>query len=167
MINKIFLFTLSVFVLLSCKKDKIEDISDAELLSLAKDTTGFVWFKNEDSLFAKSSGSGHSFVYLKTRYNNIAKSQLGIDGKVLPNAVFPEGSLIVKELFSDSNTLSRYAILYKKSSSNFADEKGWIWGYVNSDGSVAEAASKKGASCISCHSQNGQIDYQLMNKFYP
>jgi hypothetical protein len=99
MINKIFLFTLSVFVLLSCKKDKIEDISDAELLSLAKDTTGFVWFKNEDSLFAKSSGSGHSFVYLKTRYNNIAKSQLGIDGKVLPNAVFPEGSLIVKELF--------------------------------------------------------------------
>jgi hypothetical protein len=57
--------------------------------------------------------------------------------------------------------------LYKKSSSNFADEKGWIWGYVNSDGSVAEAASKKGASCISCHSQNGQIDYQLMNKFYP
>lgn len=167
MLKKISFLTLFVAFLLSCKKDKIEDISDAELLNLSKNTTGFVWFKNKDSLFAKSSGSGHSFAFLKTRYNSIAKTQLGSDGKVIPNAVFPEGSLIVKELFSDSNTLSRYAILYKKSSSNFADEKGWIWGYVNSDGTVAEAASKKGTSCISCHSQTGQIDYQLMNKFYP
>ena len=82
-------------------------------------------------------------------------------------ATFPEGSLIVKELYDNSTTLGRYAILYKKSGSSDADAKGWVWGYINADGGVAEAASKKGSSCISCHSQADNIDYMLMNKYFP
>ena len=40
-------------------------------------------------------------------------------------------------------------------------------GYIYADGNVAYTSGNKGAQCISCHSQTGQIDYMLMNKYFP
>ena len=156
----------SIYSFSSCNK-KAATGTDKELYDLAKVTNGFVWYKNSDAFLSKSSGSGHSQPYLKTRYNAIAASKLDSNGKIINNASFAEGSLIVKELYNSSKSLDRYAILYKNSSSADADAKGWVWGYINSDGSVAEAASNKGKSCISCHTQSNHIDYMLMNKFFP
>jgi len=149
----------------SCKKEKAE--TDNELYNMAKETSGFVWFKNLSVLLNKSSGSGHSQPFLRTRYNSIAASKLDTGERVMLGITFPEGSLIVKELHDNSTTIGRYAILYKQSSHDYADAKGWVWGYINADGSVATPASKKGESCITCHSQADNIDYMLMNKYFP
>lgn len=166
----LFLF-LSIFITVSlissCKKDKAGKDIDTELYDLAKETSGFVWYKNSDSLLPISSGSGHSFPYLRTRYNSIAATQLESNGKIKVTADFPEGSIIVKELYSSETNLSRYAVLYKKAENVYADDNGWVWGYINSDGSVASSATGKGGSCISCHSQAGNIDYMLMNTYFP
>ena len=75
--------------------------------------------------------------------------------------------MIVKELYENSTTVSRYAILYKKTDSPSADAKGWVWGYIDANGKVAEPASNKGKACISCHNQADNIDYMLMNKYFP
>ena len=165
--KKVLIFLLLAILLLSCKKDKINSDIDAQLLEMAQDETGFTYYKKSNILLPKSSGSGHSFAYLKTRYNETAATMLDSSGKVKVGAVFPEGSLIVKELYSDLSTLARYAILYKNAANEFADENGWVWGYINSDQSVAVSASTKGNSCISCHTQSEHIDYMLMNKFFP
>lgn len=157
--------TLTIFSIHSCKKEEKE--IDAELFDLAKSTSGFVWYKNSNALLNKSSGSGHNFPFLKTKYNTTAALQLDANGKIKTNAVFSEGSLVVKELYESSTKLSRYAILLKKSDSPSADSKGWVWGYINADGKVAESASNKGKACISCHTQADNIDYMLMNKFFP
>jgi hypothetical protein len=161
------LVTILVF---SCKKETTTSNpsinTDKILYDLSKSSTGFVWYKNSDVLLSKSSGTGHFQAFLRTRYNSIASSQLDATGKIKIGAIFPEGSLIVKELYENTTTLSRYAILYKKSDSPDADPKGWVWGYINANGSVADAASNKGRTCISCHSQNGNIDYMLMNKYF-
>jgi len=151
----------------SCKKDKMAEGTDKELFDLAEANSGFVWYKNSDVLLDKSSGSGHSQPFLRTRYNAIAATQLDANGKVMAGASFPEGSLVVKELFDDANTLSQYAILQKKSASEDADAEGWVWGYINANGTVAEPASNKGKACISCHLQSDNIDYMLMNKYFP
>lgn len=151
----------------SCKKDKVASDTERELYEIAKETNGFTWYNNSSSLLNKSAGSGHPQPFLKTRYNAIAATQLDSNGKILAGATFPEGSLIVKELYDNSTTLGRYAILYKKTASIDADANGWVWGYVDANGTVAEAASKKGASCINCHSQSDNIDYMLMNKYFP
>ncbi|MDP4630704.1 MAG: cytochrome P460 family protein [Flavobacteriales bacterium] len=151
----------------SCKRDGQANGTDKELYEMAQSTSGFTWFKNSSSLLDKSSGSGHSFPFLRTRYNSIAASKLDSDGNIMADAIFPEGSLIVKELYQNSTTLGRYAILYKKSESADADTNGWVWGYINADGSVASAASNKGSSCSGCHSQSDNIDYMLMNKYFP
>lgn len=160
-------FAIFALLILACNKDKPASGIDAELYDLAKETDGFVWYKLSDDLLDKSIGSGHSSPYLRTRFNDIAANQLDSIGKVKEGAVFAEGSLIVKELRENENTLNRYAILYKQSDHKYADSKGWIWGYINADKTVRISAEEKGADCISCHLQDGNIDYMLMNKYFP
>ncbi|MCE3297349.1 MAG: hypothetical protein K0R65_3063 [Crocinitomicaceae bacterium] len=150
----------------SCTKDQVSEI-DAELFEKAQDTANFTWYKHNDTLLPRSSGSGHAQDFLRTRYNSIAASQLDPAGKVKANAKFPEGSLIVKELYTSPTGLGRYAVLFKNSGDGNADPAGWIWGYIDADGTVSVPASKKGASCIECHSQSGSVDYMLMNKYFP
>lgn len=163
-------FGLFIILVFSCKKEaktsNPEINTDKILYDLSKSNIGFVWYKNSDILLNKSSGTGHVQSFLRTRYNTVASSKLDGSGRILAGTVFPEGSLIVKELYGNATTLSLYAILYKKSDSPDADDKGWVWGYINADGGVVDAASNKGRTCISCHSQNGNIDYMLMNKFF-
>ncbi len=162
------IFTLSVLgVSNSCKHENDVSATDILLYELATRPEGFSWYKHADSLFSRSAGSGHSEPFLRTRYNEAAATQLGADGKILTDAVFPEGSLIVKELFTNTTTIGRYAILYKQQDSPDADGKGWVWGYINADGSVAESSANKGNACIGCHSQSGNISYMLMNKYFP
>jgi hypothetical protein len=151
----------------SCTKENAAGGIDKELFDLAQQTGGFTWYKFSDTLLDMSSGSGHSQPFLRTRYNSVAASQLDTSGKILTVAVFPEGSLVVKELYDDPNTLARYAILYKKPADSNADVNGWIWGYIDADGTVAEPASNQGSACISCHSQSGNIEYMLMNLYFP
>jgi len=84
----------------------------------------------------------------------------------MANANFPEGSLVVKDL-SNGTSSSLYAILYKRSGNEHTDADGWVWGYVNSDATEENSAEDKGASCNGCYSQLDNIDYMLMNKFFP
>ena len=151
----------------SCKKDEQATGTDKELYDMAKVTSGFTWYKYSDELLDKSSGSGHNFPFLRTRFNETAAAYLDSTGKVIDGTVYPEGSLVVKELYENANTLSRYAVLDKKPGHDDADANGWVWGYINADESIAEPASNRGDACISCHQQNGNIDYILMNKFFP
>jgi hypothetical protein len=170
--RKLILLLSLTLIFFSCKKEEetvynSDTNTDLELYQMAKATTNFSWYKNIDSLFKKSSGSGHGQPFFKTRFNSIAASKLTDEGKVQNNAQFPERSLIVKELYTEGKILDLYAILYKDSKNKDADAKGWVWGYIRPDGNVAVSASKKGSSCINCHSQSESIDYVLMNKFYP
>ena len=166
------LFLLIIFItgistVTSCKKEEQAEGIDRQLYDMAKVSTGFTWYKNTDVQLPKSSGSGHTPPLLRTRYNAVAAASLDSTGKVAAGASFAEGSLVVKELYADATTLERYAILYKQAANENADANGWVWGYINADGTVSTSAVDKGAICTGCHSQAGSIDYMLMNKFFP
>jgi hypothetical protein len=164
----IVLLVTVVFIFLSCKKKDPEATGiDKEMLEMAKKENLFIWYKNNPAFLDKSSGSGHSFSKLRTRYNNRAASMLDSVWKVKEGVIFPEESFIVKELSGNGQTVSRYAMLLKRTGHSAADSKGWIWGYINSDGTVADPASNKGGGCIGCHNQPASIDYMLMNKYFP
>jgi len=156
-----------LFVSYKCKNDKQAEGTDKLLYDMARETTGFTWYKKSDALLNTTSGSGHSFPYLRTRYNQVAAARLDDQGKITAGSLFPEGSLIVKEFHDSSKKLARYAILYKETGNQDADSKGWVWGYINADGTVAQEASKRGSGCSDCHNQSGNIDYMLMNKYFP
>jgi Cytochrome P460 len=169
--NNLILLANAVLLVLTmlnaCKgDDDSAKNTDQELLDLSKSATGFTWYKNSDALLPKSSGTGHSQPLLRTRYNDVAAAMLDMDGKVKAGTVFPDGSLIVKELNNNATTIGRYAILYKQSGHADADADGWVWGYINANGSVAEPAANKGNGCRGCHGQADHIDFTLMNKFF-
>lgn len=150
----------------SCKKDVALSEIDEELFNMARNTVNFTLFKNSTDLLNMSDGNAHTYPYLRTRYNDIASTQLDTTSRISENALFPEGSIIVKELYSNTTTIARYAVLYKNSSNVNADARGWVWGYINANGTVAETATNKGSACNGCHSQSGNIDYMLMNKYF-
>jgi len=150
-----------------CNEDEVATGIDKQLFDMAKETAGFTWYNNSSALLNKSSGSGHSEPFLRTRYNSIASTVLDSSGKIIAGATFPEGSLVVKELFDTSTDIARYAILYKKSTDANADAAGWVWGYLIADGTVSESASNKGSGCRGCHSQANNIDLNLMNIYFP
>ena len=164
---KITFIIMTTILLSSCKKEQVPNDVDVKLYNMSVIETGFSWYKFTDAYLDKSSGSGHNFPFLRTRYNGVAATVLDVDGKIQVGANFPEGSLIVKELINDDLSIGRYAILYKESDNDFADANGWVWGYINGDKTIAAPASEKGAACISCHQQSGNIDYMLMNTFFP
>ncbi len=165
--KKIILLILVGFSLFTaCRKGKKARGIDKDLYNMAKETTGFVWFKYSSALLPKSAGSGHNFAFLRTRFNSIAAAKLDTAGKVINGTTFPEGSLIVKELYQNESTFSRYAIMYKQGSSKYADKFGWVWGYMSSDGKVVEPAKNDGKECTGCHTQGGNIDLTLMNAFF-
>jgi hypothetical protein len=155
------------FTFFSCDEEETAVPIDKELYEMANSTDGFTWYKNSSAYLEKSDGSGHSQPYLRTRYNTIAATMLDPNGKILSGSTFPEGSLIVKELVDNDYQLDQYAILFKNSSDKYADSRGWVWGYIDADGKVRTSASQKGSSCKSCHLQSNNIDYMLMNKYFP
>lgn len=160
------IFGFTVFFT-SCEEEDTTVAIDKELYEMAKSTAGFTWYKNSDTYLEKSDGSGHSQPFLRTRYNSTAITMLDANGKIIPGSTFPEGSLIVKELVDNEYEIDQYAILFKKSDDKYADTRGWVWGYLYANGKVRISASEKGSACKSCHLQTDNIDYMLMNKYFP
>jgi len=161
-----FISAISLLLFIACKKEeKLSDI-DQQLFDMAKETKGYTWFRFSDAFLNKSHGSAHSQAFLRTRYNTTAATMLDSAGRVKTGAKFPEGSVVVKELAETRSRITLYAILYKNSSSTFADDKGWVWGYIKTDGTVSETAVNKGNACIGCHSQGNNQDYMLMSKYF-
>lgn len=167
-----FLFISLALASFSCNEEN-DDPGDPEintdvlLYQKALITSNTTWFGLSDTKLNRSSGSGHTDPLLRVRYNAVAAAMLDAAGRVKADAVFPDESLIVKELYSDANTLAGYAIMYKKAGHKDADANGWVWGYLKANGDVNMTASAKGNGCTSCHGGSGNINYTLMNNAFP
>lgn len=138
--------------------------TETALYMLGKSSTGFVFYKNTLDTISKGGNSGHPDAKLRTRYNAIAAKYLDGTGKVKAGTVFPDSSLIVKELYTN-NALTTYVFLFKKNGDQNADANGWVWAETSPIGSTLYAANKKGVGCIGCHGVG--IDYTRMNDAHP
>jgi hypothetical protein len=156
-----------VAVLQACKHESNDSPTDLELLTRARSSEAGVWYKFSNVLLPRSSGSGHSEALLRTRFNAVAAAYLDTLGKVQENTVFPEGSLVVKELWPDGSGVGTYAVMLKRSADAAADENGWVWGYIRDNGEVRVTAVNRGAVCKGCHAGPGNINGTLMNMAYP
>ncbi|KAB2920648.1 MAG: cytochrome P460 family protein [Bacteroidetes bacterium] len=138
--------------------------TEAQLYSLGKNAAGFTFYKNSADTITKGGNSAHPDPQLRTRYNSVAARFLGSDGKVKAGTLFPDSSLIVKELYTNS-VLTTYVFMFKRAGDPHADANGWVWAETHADGSTLYAASKKGAGCTGCHSTG--IDFTRMNDAHP
>ncbi|MES2621312.1 MAG: hypothetical protein V4615_10715 [Bacteroidota bacterium] len=154
--KKKFLYSLFVLAgtslfLSQCKKATEEDKA---LFNKSKDATGFTYYKNDITVLPSSSGSPHNS-FFRVRFNAAAQAALTDNGKLPVGNSFPDGSLIVKELYdSQSGNLALLAA-------------GWLWAEFKPDGKAAYSTSKKGEGCISCHNLSGNRDYARLFELFP
>lgn len=150
-IKLVFVLTTSL-LLFSCKKEKEEKAANEKLFQEA--TAGGYSFYQSGALLNGTSPSPHG--QFKLRFNQVAQNALAGDGELSPEGTFPDGSVIVKELYSN-NQLMLLAIM-KKSTSDENAGNGWIWAEYKPEGEVSYSVEKKGEGCINCHSGNPHRD---------
>lgn len=143
------------------------NVTIAQIFETAKQTSGYTWYKKSDALLGRTSKSGHTEAFMRTRYNATAAMMLDANGKVKDGAVFAEGSIITKELINADRSVNGYALMIKRKSDPNADADGWVWGYVTAAGAERHPLTSKGNGCIACHSIAGHIDRTLMNVSVP
>lgn len=158
-----FLFALLAFLLLitSCSKTTDEDKS---LYEKVKSDAGFTFYKNNTTVLQSSGSSPHN-AYFRMRYNSIAINAMTDSGKLPVGGTFPEGSLVVKELY-DSPTGSLKLLAVMEKASQGSTGAGWKWAEYTTDGKAAYSVAKKGEGCISCHSTNSR-DYNAVFNLFP
>ncbi len=139
-------------------------VSDASLQGLVATRSTWIFYKNRPDTLSRASGSGHAETRLRTLYNPRAATQLDAAGKVRAGAVFPDSSVIVKELINGS-TLSRLAVMMKLPTSPQAGTGGWVWAEYTPAGAVSFAVSKRGSGCTGCHGSG--TDFTRMNDSHP
>lgn len=173
-LRHLFAFIFIVMICAGCKKEDMPTsgtvaqlaVTDANLYALARLTGEVTYYKHSFTILPHAAGSGHTdFPFLRTRYNKSAVTQLDANGKVYEGSIFPDSSLIVKELIATDSTIQRYAIMFKLTGALNTDVNGWAWAEISATGSVAYSVSNKGTGCFGCHSSG--IDYTRMNDSHP
>ena len=164
--SKMLILTGAVIIMLlaHCNKEEEAEGLDRELLMEATSGTGFMYYQSNSNLFASSLPSAHK-PFMRVKFNSIAQSALDSTGKLPKGATFPNGSLIVKELYDDETApVSLFAIMKKDSASNEAGDN-WLWAEIKPDEKVVISVKKKGATCIVCHSKNSRDHVLIFDLF--
>ena len=138
-------------------------VSDAALFALSAADASWTFYKRSPTPITRAS-QPHPESRALVRYNARAATQLDATGKVRAGAVFPDSSVIVKEL-SNGTTISTYAVMMKVAGSASAGPAGWIWAEFGQGGSVKFPTASRGSACTSCHGPG--IDYTRMNDSHP
>lgn len=154
--NKIAIISIGFIVALqliyACTKDKgiNPDLAfkDNALLDSCKNQEAFSYYKNDANTIYPGNNNSHGAFKLK--FNKIALQELTDNGKLPIGSKFPNGSMIVKEVYSGTN-INFYALMYKRNGS-------WIWAEIEVGGKVLFSVEKDPGLCISCHQQSGNRD---------
>ncbi|GEM_PF-1710678 len=117
------------------------------------------------SEIARANGSPHAKGFPGDMYINVYVNKIGFEAMTSEKAPeFPEGSLIIKEKFSNpmgatksQKNIELYTIMLKR-------EKGYNsecgdWEFISVNGNLNEQAGGKLDQCISCHLAVPETDY--------
>ena len=111
----------------------------------------YTLFPRADSITTGTlNGSAAHQPFVRVSMNATAFNALQGD-TLPPGGSFPEGSIILKEIRSNGQTIL-YAVLHKNSNNPFAGN-GWLWAEYEPDGTPFFSVTNRGAGCIACHSR--------------
>lgn len=141
---------LAAVFIFACKKRK----TNSALYEEAR-ASGLSYYKGKDTIWGPAGGSPHG--NFKLKFNSTALAAFGSDGKLPVGASFPDGSLIVKEIY-ENGSLTLYAVMKKEPSNKWAGN-GWLWGEYETDGDTKFSVAEEGSGCTGCHSSGTHRDY--------
>lgn len=138
-------------------------LTDAQVYARAMANGPWVWYKNSPDTLSPGGNSPH-FTRLRTRYDTRAATQLDAAGKVKDPAMFPDSSLIVKEIYQ-GGALALVAVMLKAVGDPNAGHGEWLWGEYRLGGQVIHSVAQDNGLCHNCHITG--IDHTRMNDSHP
>jgi len=142
------------FVSVGCKHQPAKSKEEI-LYETVISSSGFSWYKSNEKVLRSAASSAHN-AWFRVRYNEIASTALSDSGRLPKTSVFPEGSIVVKELFDEENgAIKLIAVMEKNERSSNAAE-GWNWLEYYPDGTVFYGLKNKGEGCVSCHAKQSR-----------
>ena len=163
-------FALTLLVL-ACKKEKQEEdpalakgLTDESLYQTIKSSTDYTFYKDDNSIKASSKATAHG-PWFRVRFNKIAAAALTDNGKLPVGSTFPEGSIVVKELYETQQGGLKYIAVMQKASKNENQNATWVWGEYEADGKVYNGIGTKGSACVGCHSSGDRDKVRLFELF--
>mgnify|MGYP006908207228 CR=1 FL=1 len=141
----LFVFFVSVVLILAstCTRDRgpvMGRITDAELYAMCIDSSGHFWYQGGQTLPGAGNSPHGNF---RLRFDSTANTVLTQMGEISPGGIFPEGSLIVKDIISN-NQVELYAVMYKYLGA-------WLWAEYRPGGAIVHGIRKDPGICTSCH----------------
>jgi hypothetical protein len=140
--------------------------TDAQLYELVTQTAPFSaypLFPRVDSVtIGTLNGSTAHRPLVRVRMNPAAFSILQ-DGRLPTGAMFPDGSILLKEIISGGTT-TLYAMIYKDRTNPLA-ASGWLWAEYQPGGTVVFSISERGSGCVSCHMREQGPQHDFVRTF--
>ncbi len=139
----------------SCKDDKEDDpipapTTDEQLFTEISTLTGYTYYVGTPDITAALGGSPHGFE--RVRFNAIAQAALDGTGKLPVGGTFPEGSVIVKNIYASATGPLTMMAVMKKASTNSSSGSNYLWAEFKLNGENVYSSALQGAGCVSCHS---------------
>lgn len=151
-----FVAGMGIIMLNACRKEKSDDTDG--LLHNEIIESGYVYFQNGNLLSSAAPSPHGSF---KLRFNPIAFAALDSTGRLPKGSRFPDGSILVKEVYEGGAI--KLSVVMKKDPSNKNQESDWLWAEFAINGSPLYSVQKKGQDCIGCH--RGGLSRDLIRTF--
>ena len=157
------LLAASILLLTQCKKNA--EGADKVLFDKSNTTSGFTYYKGNTAVLPSSNLGGHNKPF-RVRYNTIAQAAMTDNGKLPAGGSFPDGSLIVKEIFDGGGNKLELLAIMEKATTNSAAGAGWLWAEYDPESKVVISVDDKGKACTSCHAINDR-DYNRLFELVP
>jgi hypothetical protein len=130
-----------------------DEPEDKNLFAWITSQQDYTYYKNNDAVIPTSEETERAHDnFMRTKLNAKALSVLDADGKLPENSVFPDSSIIIKEIYPDKNSPAPdiLAVMVKlKGDKNSG--KDWLWAEYSPTGETEYSVTKKGKVCIKCH----------------
>tara|TARA_Y100000748_G_scaffold302716_1_gene305598 strand:+ start:1713 stop:2189 length:477 start_codon:yes stop_codon:yes gene_type:complete len=141
---------LSFFILLFTLGCESDDLTNDQRIAneIWVEIQGYeTWDQNPELLGIQPGDSPHG-EYVQIWINDVAKEFFNAERD---DDLLPDGSIIVKEGYSDQNGSNMNKITIMKKINSFdPDNNDWFWANYNENGSLG-GKSGKVSSCYSCH----------------
>ena len=128
---------------------------DDSLYKWINSETEYYYYKHSPEILPTSEETERAHDnFMRVRFNRKAASVLNSDGHLPKGVMFPDSSIIVKEIYSEkTGKVDLLAVMVKlKGEPN--SNKDWLWAEYSPGGETEYSVSKNGKVCVSCHKSN-------------
>ncbi|HMQ78281.1 MAG TPA: cytochrome P460 family protein [Ignavibacteria bacterium] len=125
---------------------------DDQLFKWITSDTGYYYYQNNPEILPTTEETERAHDnFMRIRFNKKAADVLNQDGHLPKGIMFPDSSIIVKEIYSEKTGAAEILAVMVKLKGAPNSNKDWLWAEYSPSGDVEYSVSKNGKACVTCH----------------